>query len=278
MRTALLLFVVVSICACSGTSSPPEPQPATLEPSDQLDLKDPPLSFEVQQSFIDADNDLHVKVVLTPKIRLSASEVSMALLGLSEGTLADKQILQASDIFAGESIEPGERLAFHFEIPAEGLSEYQIKCSWGEDAKASTSPSTPETAQQAMGGQAATPQMASKPTNQGVTLENLTLEKKSTPCEQTPCDVFFTLQGELKNSTPDNVNSVEIAVRLIWVNEGEQAPVIQGSVPVGPEDELVELSNLELLPGAEKKIRISIDRAVPQVPGGRFEPSVRLIQ
>lgn len=244
-----------------------------------------PFELEIAQSFVDAAGNLNVKLYLTPLSALEPKNLLLSLVGLSEGeVLGEKQRL-LSDFTEEPKLVPGKRVVALLELPAEGLREYQVRCSWGEDAQKLAS--SPNSSEKAVRQEATAPALPSQSSYQHsdaalqeiapLLLQDFNYEIEEPPCKKTPCERFFTLFATLRNNAPQTLLEVNLAAGFVWLNEGEKFPPVLDNSPLREGEEVIQLRNLNLRSGALKALRIAVDRPVPELEGGRYEPYLRIL-
>ena len=92
-----------------------------------------PVEVEVSRAFI-SNGKLNVNVHVTVYRSLAAENVVVAVRGLRHGSLQQQRVKTLSEVSAGKMLEPGSKLALNFDLDVAGLSEYQVRCSWGQEA------------------------------------------------------------------------------------------------------------------------------------------------
>lgn len=97
-------------------------------------------------------------------------------------------------------------------------------------------------------------------------------------CKAEPCDISYTVYANLINNSSQSIDTVKIAVGLYWANEGQLPKIPEASNRLLSSEELVELSDVSLASGRSQKVKMKLDRNVPQVPGGSFIPHIRLLE
>lgn len=305
--TFLLLFLVG--CAISGCgqifgSAHAKAKPALT--SDAVERsrngeaaadspKEPPLDIGVDQAFIEKEQ-LRVRARVTAKTQLDPKLVRVTVSGLHEGNVVEEQEKNLAEEFPFPVLEAGKAAVIHFALPAESLSEYQVKCSWqepGSDQRAVVSaqgkpavegvvtaavplqtPSAPTIASEKVSPRAE-PVVISG--GRGLILENIGVESREIPCGSKSCDKLFTVYGELLNDSGRTVRNISLALGLFWKDQGASLGLPADSAgTLSENEETVELGELELPPGMSKRMKIEVDRAVPQLPGGSFVPHLRV--
>lgn len=291
-------------------------QPQASEPAVEVSqsARQAPLELRIGNAFRD-EKDLHVKVYVEPMYRLDPEDVVVSIAGLKEGEVIEEQHHRLSDVVSSSSVGPGQRVALRFTLPAENLSEYQVRCSWGADAQmmlakleqpqavspaVSESEIPQETALPEKGDPSEpearamlqkspellfadrlppAPAQAAKKllVTNTVSLEDVRVVQNEVPCDRKPCDVLYTVEAQLQNGLAFPLKSVEIGLGLYWVEDGATPTFPSGDSTLAANEELVTLDGLGLASGAQRTLRVSVDRQVPIVPGGAFMPHVRIL-
>lgn len=258
-----------------GTDRAPANEPGKLAPVD----------LEVAEAFFEEDV-LLVKIRVRAKTSINPQNIAVGVLGLREGDVVEKNVQAVSDIVVGREMIAGQSAALSFSLREPELTEYQVQCSWGEDAARllSEAPARPR-ADASADSRSSAPsagiraESASKPLpdEHPLGLEDVNVEENKVDCAAAPCDILYTMNGRLVNHLPDAVSRIQLAVGLYWTMQGmlPQVPA-SGAAPTSGE-EIIDLGAAVLPGGASRRIRINIDRKIPVVPGGRFVPHLRVV-
>lgn len=268
-------------------------------PSDGI-LKEAPLSVSLEQAFY-VGQSLNVKVSLRPKIELPSADILVRVQGLKDGELRETVEQRLSEIFPFESIKADQSAVLRFVLKSQDLSEFQILCSWGEDAHKQTVLSDKVLSDKVLSDKTANLEeslteargnIASEKSTEGspvveepsalkskLPLEfvDFDLETKKQACAKLPCDLHYIINGQLKNSAERQITDIVLAVGLAWAEKGQLAKPPAELSPKTEEEEVVELGKFSLAKGQSKKMRVEVDRAVPVVPGGAFLPYIRVL-
>ncbi len=289
------LLFGLSGCSSHQAATPLE-KLAAEDGAGEAPVAQPPLDIEIGQAFVH-DESLHVKVYVRAQHEIPTSDVNVTLRGLKEGMLLGEKVQMLKESMSEQSLKPGDVVALNFEMPVEGLTEYQVKCSWGDEAKQpgqeppSSKPSElvlkdalPQESD-ILAGVASAPEAEIAPETSSspealkgeLELADLEAKREELPCTAPPCDLQYMFHARLKNSSNTAVESVRLALAIMWVNDGESPSFPPPLTAKQEGEELIELSGLTLSPGTEKKIRVKVDKDIPSVPGGSFIPYLRLL-
>ncbi len=265
---AVLWLSVLLVSGCSSLF--------TASDDIKLDQGDhPPLTLESQQNqepfdfeIVEEVNDgsrLHLVASLQVRTDWRADEVVARLVGLDQGQIVSTAYYPFSkkkDAEQGELPEilrSGEQLRFALSIPSSEISDYQLELFWGADAKEHLSKLA---------------EFENRPPL--LTIRKIELFRERGKCQETPCPIQLTVSGELYNSGQTAVCDIELAVGLIWVAAGEDRKDASYD-PDEAGEEHVRLTDLCLESGVAKPIRFVIDRDVPEIVGGAYQPMIRIV-
>lgn len=275
IRASAFQFVIasllVALAGCSGKKAPALPSSGSdaSVTSEAAAAQAPavvsnvPLKLEVAQEFVE-NGELNVKLLVEPLVSLRSSQVLLRIKGLKDGNVIEKKEQVLSESAAKEIVSPGEKYSMRFQLRADGLSEYQIECSWGDDARGA--------------GLAKMADVPPVPTHPGVELVQVVLESSDTACDKPPCDKMFTLTGNLENGDDVSIGRVQLALGVFWVEkDGAEPPFPAALSELDLNEEKIELNGLEVPAHSTKKVRVNLDRALPQLDTGGFVPHLRLL-
>lgn len=286
-RYSILLFVLAAT-GCSRSTSP-EPEeietfPQAFEAVDSnaavSSERSNPVDVNVAQAFVDSDKNLHVKVHVEAKSELDPRTLKLFFRGLDEGKVVREESRLLSQDSDRETIAAGDTVVARFIVPAEGLSEYQVECAWGVEPEIETKSETAELKKEPL-AEAAPQETISASKADSVTsagrIRVLEVDSQPLSCPNEPCGVRLVVTALLVNAGESQIDNAKVAVGLVWRAEGQPLPELAQSADALPGEDVIELSNLGLEPQAERKMRLRISEDVPVVPGGQFEPTIRLL-
>jgi len=260
----LMLACLSASCARTSSVSP------------QNELK-PPLEIEIPQAFTQ-NQKLYVRTSLRPLVNLKANEVAVGVVGVGETPSESFRLL--SDASGKQIAVAGERILADFEIPATGLTEYQVVLKWGEDAKSKASELSPTAHVPLVEDPPAAPEteLPAKPLSGKVSIENLTLHQTRAECISPPCDNLCSFQGELLNGLQSKLSKVSLALGVTFIPVGAQLIHPADLAPLGADEEEVILDNLSLESGARRAIEVKLSEPLAEIPEGTFVPYLRLLR
>ena len=267
LKHIVLTLLLCALCSCSSSIKSPAPVAVT-------ELK-PPLSLKI----INEQNDsatLRVTAGVTSRAKELKAPVLIRMVGyngdasvrvierpivLPKGTQAQMHPSQVEGV--AQSLERGKQIEVPLSISTEGVTHYQVELVWGGDASSA---------------------IASKMNKRSISdiaidssseprLANVKVMPQLKDCpEGSECPLSYIVEGVVENSTAKPLSEVRFGVGFAWVADGE---VFDPSMIPQDEDE-VKLTGLNLRAGQRKPIRLVLDRSVPPVKGGRYEPVVRI--
>jgi hypothetical protein len=164
------------------------------------------------------------------------------------------------------------------------ITEFQLKCSWGEDAKkiyveGNLNPPEPKKAE-------LTPTIVSSAEGQtierslpikGIVIDSINVEEETEECNSPPCKKKVKIKAIVKNLSDSPLKHLSLAFGLFWTSEGK--------VPKLPKDYEAKLLNEEELTFGEINVpsggsipfSVNIGRSVSEVKGGEFRPHIRIL-
>jgi hypothetical protein len=272
-----------------------------------------PIAIDVRQAFLQEDT-LQIKLGLRSKTFVRTDSIYVGVRGLADGVTVVEEFRLLADESNRKWLDQESNLLVSFSIPAEGLSEYQILGAWGDDARNlakrlsdeksklssnvktatelgiepadfSSSQKAQETRAK-LGIVSRSQQAAMSTSGEGeeirelrvVALEGVDIESELDDCPAEPCDLRYRIFARLKNlGETKTVDSIELAIGLYWASEGQLPQTPKSGSKATANEEVVALKNLAIAPGGSKAIRVRVNRGVPQIPGGRFVPHIRVL-
>lgn len=251
--TFILLIPLLNM-GCSSLSIKKDPITPTTPP---------PFELKVVKELNDGTN-IHILAELTPFIKWKISNVSLKLTGLKDGdTISEKdyklkELLQTSSSDIKEDyLAAKSPIRFALTTTAQDITDYQLELFWGEgDEKLLESRAS-----------AAFPL-------QPLTLEDLRVETFTMGCLSPPCGKNYKVIGKIVNQGTDIVGQVTLGASFAWVPNGSTFE-INGYNPSN--EKHLKIEQITLNPGDRKAFKIDLDRTVPDLPGGRYIPIIRIL-
>ena len=249
-----------------------------------------PINLEVMQAQIGGNNSLEIVADVEALTKLDTNRVAIVASGFSNSTLKQEQIQKLSDISPKQEMQKGDKVLARFTLDdAQGITDYQVKASWGADADAILAKQSSDMQKEddALRTQldshiTDTPLEEKQPETKGegvpaVSISIESTEKSPVNCVDNVCDTLLSLNTLITNNASSKINSVTLGVGLFWANDGQIPEFPKYGDVAADSEELVSLSELFIASGESRFVRIKIDRPFPNVPGGAFVPHVRLI-
>ncbi|MCB0343473.1 MAG: hypothetical protein KDD66_00065 [Bdellovibrionales bacterium] len=286
-RSLIAAVLLCAACSRSNTSKPSdeiEAFPKAFESSQasQSNSENPnnPVSVNVAQAFVDSDKNLHVKVHVEAKTDVDPRTLKLIFRGLKEGDVVRQEERMLSADSDRETIAAGDTVVSRFIVSAEDLTEYQVECAWGvEPLEALAQNGSDESVEPVEADNAVSKavEVGEVPESERGAIRVLEVDSQPISCRQEPCGVRLVVTAVLKNGGADRIDGARVAVGLVWRAEGEPIPPLPTGTEPLPGEDVIVLSNLGIDTGAERKMRLRIAEEVPVVPGGQFEPTIRLL-
>lgn len=290
-----LLFISCSGCLLQDDPIAP-PQISDIE-------KTPPVKLEVSQAFT-VQNSLFLKVRIEALHSISADDVEIAALGLHEGTLLAEQKVRLSNVVRSKNLIPGESYLVPFELSISKISEFQLKCSWGDEVRKNI-----ENSQKSQRTDDLEPPDPYKPgllpelksngefeNSAGGVIERSHLRSKvyideieilEERCDVVVCDISsqiapqnarkVTIKAKVKNMTNSPVRNLSLAFGLFWAQQGKIPELPKDRTEKKPSEQELEFKNLTIPPGGSVPFNVKLDRVLVELPEGSFRPHVRIL-
>jgi hypothetical protein len=159
-------------------------------------------------------------------------------------------------------------------LSSEGVTEYQLICKWGEDARSKII--VDEVLDFDNQARAATNTLLSD--NEGLGLINTLKSQELINCQDSGCNKLFVLSTTLVNNSESIIDGISLAIGLFWKDKDSslELPGHYSDLEVN-EDEL-SLGKLRLMPLESKRIRVRLDQSIPILSEGEFVPNVRILK
>ncbi|NDC39247.1 MAG: hypothetical protein EBZ48_14580 [Proteobacteria bacterium] len=251
----LALITIVGLMACGAPrtvpSGVPRSAPAASEEQPRL-----PFGVTVSQELNDGKR-LFVKAAIDAHARWSTAELVVLLTGYRNGEKVGEQVTPLTVL--GPVLEQGSQHELPMVLNAPNITDYQLELLWGRDSH------TVRGAKAANGlGRV----------EAGLEIRNVSVRSERVNCGvKGGCDLQFAITAELRNVSDRTLTGAVLGTGFIWVD----SPALDLSERIPENEATVELSRLDLGPGASRKVRLVLDRTVPERSDGAFEPVLRVI-
>lgn len=260
-RIVYLISFCCTLCACASKN----PNLPTAEKPALTKIVEPtsPFTLEIVEELNDGTN-LHIHGRVQSAADWPAEDVVVRLSGMQSGEAKKvafyplNKLQQKSESPTLSRVAKGAPVDFYLSVPSAQLTDYQLELLWGREAKTILPASNT-----AAGNQA-----------QGLLLQSLNVQRLIPNCSAPPCPSTYRLAGNLFNNSNQVVQQAELGVGFIWVPKGANLDL---SAQIPQDEENVEISGLNLAPQQSRPFNLDIDRVVPEVPNGSFQPVVRVI-
>lgn len=296
MKTLLtgIALLLLSSCTPSGRTDIEIPKQSLAQNAASLESQElkSPLNISVSEAYQEQDY-LHVQAKVEVAADVSADTAVVGVVGLKDGTEVAREFVKLSQLIKNAQLKSGQTITVPLKLAANDISEFQVRCLWGNEAAAviasidsqtaRASLATPPAAEQDIAidpvariiSQANGEKSDAAPASIKLTIADI--RETQVECKIKPCDLLYTVIAELENNGAVAVESATIAVGLYWANSGALPLVpVDGAKLRDSEQELI-LSGLDLSPGEKKRLEVKVDQPVPPVRGGGFVPHVRLL-
>lgn len=252
MGQVALLFVGAILVGLLGCSSGKIPASTAVQ---VVQVHEAPFELRVIQEANDG-SDLYVTVGLKPFVNWQPESVSVLITALRNGEVlyhSRKTLAELGAFGVDNLLVAGREYELVLSTPLNGATDYQLELIWGESGAASP-PSIPPSK---------------------IALERVVVEERFR-CDNEVCLINYVVLGDLVNICSDMVEKVTLGVSFVWVPEGQTLDDMTSNKP--QLEDVLQLSELQLAPGASQSFRIRLGDPIPEVPGGRHVPIVRVLE
>lgn len=227
-----------------------------------------PVRLEIAQAFFE-NQKFHVKVYLLAEEPLDPSQFIVTVSGLRDSKVIEERIQRVGDFISSPHLKRGDMIALRFELGASDLSEFQVRCSWGEDARELIARRDLHIQKNEQGSS----------DEEAVQISDQRIETQNVSCTIPPCNQLYTVSALVINRLPQAVTDLELAAGLFLVDKGgEFLPVQAPGGMLEENEERISLGRLILAPGGQKKVRVTINRPVSSGAVGSFIPQLRILR
>lgn len=108
-------------------------------------------------------------------------------------------------------------------------------------------------------------------------LSNMHIEETKSDCLGQFCQKLFSVSADLVNGGDLTIAEVTLGLGVYWAAEGTSPDLPRYGSPLSSTEKEIKLTRLNLRPGDSRPLKINVDRPIPSIPGGRFEPHLRLV-
>jgi hypothetical protein len=260
----LVLLAVFAACSHAPVDPPTEAPPAVLQKAPTEPLS--PFSLRVVDDLNDG-NTLHIHGRIESEANWPAEDIMVRLTGFRKGEQGGvsnyplPKLLRKDEESESPQVSPGAPLDFYVSIASAGITDYQLELLWGKEAHAQDI----EPVAVSTGKTAPAPEVA---------LQALSVERRIQQCPDRTCPSAYSVSGQLLNSGGTIIHTVSLGVGFVWVPQGAKLD-LSGQIP--EDEERIEITGLNLEPRQSRPFKLDIDRAVPTLSGGSYQPVVRIV-
>jgi hypothetical protein len=216
-----------------------------------------PFSVSIAEELNDGER-LYVKVAIDARAHWSTAESVVVLTGYRNGVRVGER--RAPLTALGPVLEQGAHHELPIVLTAPNITDYQVELMWGRDSQEL---------------------LAQKPVRpaegvEGAPLEvrNMSVHAERVNCSPDKgCELQYSIAAELRNGSEKKIDGAVLGTGFIWID----SPALDLSKRIPENEATVELSGLNLGPGASRKIRLVLDRTVPERSDGAFKPVLRVV-
>ena len=253
----------------------------------------PPLSIEVVKDSI-IDHTLYANVRLNPRAIMNSQDVVLEAIGLNNGEVVERVSQNVADLTSNAPLQPGVPLDLEFTLGADRLGEYQIVCAWGHKDNLAekalsrgriASPSSGEESnnraqleeqQLAIQQSAKVTEIFDRP-DEVLVLRNVATISDPETCSKKPCEYRYVVEGQLANYGKKPIRDIFLALGIYWEEHGRKTIYPKNFAVLGANEEKVPLGDFILNSGQSRNIKLTVNRSIPDIPGGRFVPHLRIL-
>lgn len=259
-------LIVIVFSSCSIVSQPSAVVASAAVDADTPIVSTPQSPFSLQVTSVQNDGKtLKVEGIIITKASWYVDKVSLNLVGYHDGVEVAsfsrplKDFLNPSQLAPSNSSSPfgssnlgvslpaETPLAFSLGIPSQNITDYQLTLGWGEEAVV----------------------VSSKSVNW---VESGIVDLGVAPdCSGDNCGHFFAVEGTLQNIGKETINSVSVAIGLLAADSIKTDTRVDMS-----EYEMIELTPLNISPGASQKVRLRFKKAISPEQALKIKPDVRI--
>ncbi|MBL7662765.1 hypothetical protein JNK13_08435 [bacterium] len=251
-----------------------------------------PLSYEVLDSKLTPQGLLSVTGSITAKTDWPTNNAVLELSTFVNGERKASKYVYLDQALGKEMLKRNSKDILALSIESMGATDYQMRLLWGAETKQFAKNNTNEISDQSQAKIETTkPQSsAANTTDQGSAPQTATKEElkekldalalveletisNTIACSVPPCDLELVVSGKIYNPTATTIKDPKLALGLAYAPDGRPTPTAADPST----EEIVELSGVTIDSGQKRVIKLTVDRPVPQIPGGKFVPVLRIV-
>lgn len=209
-----------------------------------------PVSIVVSKA-VETESQLTVDARLTALVPVETGLLDIKLSGVKAGEVQKSSTIALSEVVPENILPDGESALVSISIPKGDYDEFQVTASWGNKI------------------------IPTREFVQDLELVDLEFVEDSRTCSGVVCERRVTVKGALDNQTASKFEEAKIAVGIQWVKDGQKIAVRAQSSEPYPDEQVLEIGSLSS--GDRRSFVIELEKSLPELPGGSFEPTVRLL-
>lgn len=282
MIRKLLIAAVILLIGCYNNEQ-------IVRNTEEVRSNKPPINLTMSQAFT-AQSSLFVKARVEVLNNIAADDVTIIALGLDEGKIIEQQKISLSKITKLPVVKKGTKLLVPFEMPVRKISEFQLKCSWGEHSKKILDdthagkdleppvPKKPELTPSISAedeGEAVDRRVGHK----GLIIDSINvLEEPCSDCGDVNLNAKkVKINAKLKNFSEKPVSNLSLAFGLVWYPEGKIPELAKDLTAKRPGEEELSFGQANIPVGGELPFSVKLAKPLLSLPGGEFRPHIRIL-
>jgi hypothetical protein len=266
-KITILSFCCMGLISCGSTSNFASGALSPVNETEIPVISTPQSPFSLQITHVQNDGrNLRVEGIIATKSPWYVDKVTVGLIGYKDGVevasvakplkdfLNQTQLGQINVSNAAAPSAPVLRedvpLAFSLSLPSDSISDYQVTLGWGNEATITKS-------KHVVWGEQ--------------TIVDLGADPK---CVVDDCRHLYAVEGTLQNDGQEGISAVIVTLKLQIANL-ENADQSNSSSD-SSELEEIDLSPLNLLPGASQRVRLRFKNSIDAAPMGGIKAEVKV--
>lgn len=270
-KSLFLFFILLTLSACSAITGSEISPNETNRTSNQTSN---PIKLSLVQGYI-AGTTLHLRVQVEILDNIETKSIVIQLKGLKNGLLNETQSQPLATIVKKAVVSKGNIFILPLTLSTEDIDRFAISCSWGEDGikimNQLRNDLTDDDNIQIHNKQPKVEEGA-------VVITDIKISEKSEYCALSNCPLRLDLEGKVKPGKGyKQVKNVNLAYRLLWLPDGQLPNLENNSNELLPDEKLLSFGN-HSIPEEGFDFQVTGEKELPQIPGGRFIPVVRVLK
>jgi hypothetical protein len=270
IRTALYLFLSSSLISCTLLSRP------GFEPKEENTSLRNPLKLSLSQGYI-AGTTLHLRIQLESINDLPTNSVLIQVKGLKDGVVKEIQSTPLDTVLNSPIFAAGKSALLPFTLSTENLDHFTIACSWGEEGINLISEMKIDMTDDDHKELDIKEDIKTNDQGPSIYISELKVHKVTGTCIDSNCVLRLNLEGKVRKTTGLKVvKNIKLAYRLTWVPDGQIPTTDYRSKELLTDEKLLSFGKDEI-PEEGFDFSIKGEKDLPEIPGGKFMPVVRIL-